>query len=163
MLHIQIFLCYPDTIQIHSGHDSHSDIHSTFKYSYSSDTPQTRRPFSYSYNLQLQIQSSYAPDTVAILSLIQSLSPTYSCSIHKYFSVIRIQYRYTPDTAVILIFILQAQLQLRYAPDTEATLLLIQTQSLEAIQIYPRHGYHFDPHSSNLQHYNSTNTLRWHL
>ena len=57
MLHTQMILCYPDTIQIHSRHGSHSDIHSKFKYSYSSDTHQKRAPFFCSYKNQ-------SPDTV---------------------------------------------------------------------------------------------------
>ena len=84
LLHTHIFLCYPDTIQIHSRHGSHSVIHTD------SNTPQTRRPFCCSYKSQLQIQSRYASDTVAILSLIQNLSLTHSCPIHIYFSVTQI-------------------------------------------------------------------------
>ena len=82
MLHTQMFLCHPFRIQIHSRHGSHSDIHSKFKYSYSSDTPQTRTPFLCSYRLSLQIQIKCIPDTDTILMLILL---TYHIAIQQTF------------------------------------------------------------------------------
>ena len=117
----------------------------------------TWKSFCYSYRSQLQIQSRYAPDTVAIMSLIHSLSPSHSCSIHRCFSVTQIQYRYTPDTVVILIFIppsntftarirprygghfffsykLSLQIQFKCIPDTDTILILILLTSHTTVQ-----------------------------
>ena len=89
--------------QIHSRHGSHSTTHTDLNFRYSPDTLQTRLPFCHSFRSQLQfqihsrhgshsathtdlrfqLQSRDAPDTVAILSLIQSLSPTHSCFIPR--------------------------------------------------------------------------------
>ena len=60
-----------DTVQIRSRHRGHSDTHSQSILRYNSDTLQTRMPLWYSLRLNFQIQYIYAPDTDAILILIQ--------------------------------------------------------------------------------------------
>ena len=109
LLFIQIHLS--DIVQIRSRHGCHSDTHLDFKFRYSSDTLQTRMPFWYSFKFQVQIrfrhgchsgslsyftlliQYRYAPDTDAILFLIQ-------------ISSLQIQLRYVPNTETIMILIL---------------------------------------------------------
>ena len=66
-----------DTVQIHSRHGSHSVTHSDLLFRYSMDNPQTRRSFYYSFRIQSKIQFGYAPDTDAILSLIQTSTIRY--------------------------------------------------------------------------------------
>ena len=102
------------TVQIHPRHGGHSANHT---------------------DLNSKVQSRYAPDTVAIPSLIQSLSPAHGCSIHRYSSIIQIQYRYTSGTAVILIFILHS--------NTVTT------------QIRPRRRGHSFSHTNSVSRYSS--------
>ena len=129
-----------------------------------SDTLQTRKSFCYSYRSQLQIQSIYAPDTVAILSLIQNLSLAHSCSIYRCFSVTHSEYKYTPDTKVIMMFIrrsntVAAWIRSRHRRHSFAHTDSDSRYSSSAFQT----RNHFDTHSFDLQHYNSTKILGWHL
>ena len=108
---------------------------------YSSDTHQTRIPFYYSCRFNFQIQYRYAPDTDAILILIQILDSRYNsntlqarmpfcysfrfqvqiCSRHGCHSVTHsdFKFRYAPDTNVILILIRITTY--RYSTDTLQT------------------------------------------
>ena len=71
---ILIFIQNSNTVpaQIRSRHRRHSFSHtnSIFKYSYSSDTLQTRRSFFCSYKFSPKIQFKYIPDTDTILIFI---------------------------------------------------------------------------------------------
>ena len=143
-------------VQMRSKHGCHSDpLHQQFDSPQCSrheiflsliqipvtvpDTLQTRKSFCYSYRFQLQIQSRYAPDTVAILPLIQNLFPAYNCSTYRCFSVTHSEYRYTSDTAVILIFIqssntLTTQIRSRHGRHSFAHIVSVSRYSLNAFQ-----------------------------
>ena len=89
----------------------------------------------YSLRFTFQIYSKYAPDTEAILILIQFLNS----------DKVRIRSRHGchPDTYSIF----KVMIQFRYAPDTEAILLLIQIQLQDTVQIRSIHGCYSISHS----------------
>ena len=101
-----------DTVWIHPRHGGHSTTHSDFS-----------NP----------IQSRYAPDTAAILSLIQIQLSTSSSD--------------TLQTRKSFCHFFRSQLQFRYTPDTEVILLLIQISTSDTVQICSRHGIHYVNHS----------------
>ena len=116
---IQIQLSY--IVQICTRYGCHPDTHSDLAFRYSSDMLQTRMPSWYSFKDNFQIQFRYAPDTDAILLLIQrKLSDTVQ---------IRTRYGCHPDTHSDSTFLIQ----FRYAPDTDAILILIQIQLSDTV------------------------------
>ena len=140
---------YQFQVQIHFRHGSHSVPYSDP--SYSLDILQTRKSFCYSYRSQLQVQSRYAPDTDAIMLLIQIQTSRYStdtlqtrmpfwplhqkfdspqCSRHESYSVTYSDPSYSSDTlqtqkSFFYSYRSQPQIQSRYAPGADAILSLI--------------------------------------
>ena len=119
----------------------------------SSDTLQTQKSFCHLSGSQLQY--GYTPntevillliqistsDTVAILPLIQNLSPAHSCSIHRFLFVTHSEYRYTPYTEIVLIF--------------------IQESNTVTSRICSRHGRRSLAHTNPVSRYNSDMFQIW--
>ena len=92
-----------DTVRIRSRHGCHSDTHSDFKFRYSTDTLQTRMPFWYSFRFNFQIQYVYAPNTDAILILIQisSSDTIWICSRHGFHSDTHSDFKFRYSTSTL--------------------------------------------------------------
>ena len=110
--HYSFGISSKDTVWIHPRHDSHSitpsDSSNQIQTRYApyteailfpiqiqlstsdSDTLQTRTPFFYSYRSQLQIQSRYALDTVAICDTVGELTWDFCICVRKCFSLARV-------------------------------------------------------------------------
>ena len=119
-------------------------------------------PFWYSFRFSFKIQSRYAPNTDAILILIQiQLSDTvqipsrYGCHFDTHWDS---AFRYSSDTIQRWMpfwnsFRFSFQIKLRYAPDTDAILILIQIQLSDTVQIRSRYGCHSDTYSDSAFRY----------
>ena len=95
---LPLTICNYDTVHICSRYGCHPDTHSDSDSTYSTDTLQTRMPSWYSFKINFQIQFRYAPDTDAILILIQrQLSDTlqiwswFGCHYVTHSNIVQIQ------------------------------------------------------------------------